>query len=53
MKRAIVAFMVVAGFALMTAGCGPAEPAPKAPGAPATTPMTPPAKAPMPPAGER
>ena len=40
MKKAIVAFMVVAGMALMMAGCGPARtPHPKAPGAPATTPM--------------
>jgi len=29
MRRAIVAFMVVAGMALMMAGCGQEEPAPK------------------------
>ena len=45
MKRAIVAFMVVAGMMLMMAGCGPTEePKPKggttAPTAPATTPTT-------------
>jgi predicted small lipoprotein YifL len=37
MKRAIVAFMVVAGMALMMAGCGQEAPAPKKEGAPAGT----------------
>ena len=50
MKRAIVAFMVVAGMALMMAGCGEGDTgaAKKAPGAPGTTAMTPapPEKAP-------
>ena len=38
MKKAIVAFMVVAGMALMMVGCNDNTPAPKGPGAPATTP---------------
>jgi len=42
MRRAIVAFMVVAGMALMMAGCGQEEtPAKKAPGAPENTTMAP------------
>jgi hypothetical protein len=53
MKKAIVAFMVVAGLALMMTGCGEADTgAKKAPGAPGTTNMTPPPKA-IPPAGEK
>ncbi|MGO8702566.1 MAG: hypothetical protein ACLQVA_02015 [Candidatus Brocadiia bacterium] len=52
MKRAIVAFMVVVGMALVTAGCGgpsddtttKSHPA----GMPATTPMPPAEKAPAP-----
>jgi hypothetical protein len=55
MKRAIVAFMVVAGLALMMVGCGPEPATPEKKGAGATTvnPMTPPAKkAPAPEGGD-
>jgi predicted small lipoprotein YifL len=46
MKRAIVAFMVVAGMALMMAGCGQEAPAPKKEGAPTGTSSIPPGKLP-------
>ena len=41
MRRAIVAFTVVAGMALMMAGCGQEEAAPKKAGAPESTAVAP------------